>query len=153
MNNITKSVIAFVFSAAAFGGAQAAAENQPAYAPETHDQRSYNAAFYNDGPVSDHYQTAAHRGDRYNRRDRYDRGYDRYSRRRPHSRVVHRETYRTKYRARIVLVEEIYWTRSGRQQLVCSVLVKGPEAYYVPHRRLRRIANRDCSPRARIQYL
>ena len=165
MRNFTKTFVAFLFSACVYGGAQAAAEYRPSYCPERHDHRSHDANYYDYYDADDYYRSGPYRGSRdYNRYDnrrysdrRYDDRYDkrryrsRYSR--PRSRVVNRQTYRTRYRARVVLVEEIYWTRSGREQLVCSVLAKGPEAYYVPRKRLRRIARRDCSRYARIQFL
>jgi len=100
-----------------------------------------------------------------NRRGRYDRDrrarnnhhrrgrYTQYRRGFPRSQVVFRNVYPTRFRAEVVVVEEIYWTRSGRQQLVCSVVAKGPESYAVPDGRMRSLARQDCSRRARIQYL
>ncbi len=161
MKSILKTFIALVMGAGVYGLAQASANDRPDYCAIDHDHRSHNASYYDYYDQDKYYRAGPYRSNsrgRYNGRynDRYNDGHGRggrYDRRRPRSRVVHRETYNTRYRARITLVEEIYWTRSGRRQLVCSVLVKGPEAYYVPHRRLKRIAQRDCSPRARIQYL
>ncbi|GJL95626.1 MAG: hypothetical protein DHS20C05_20310 [Hyphococcus sp.] len=149
MNQITKSLITLLAGAGIFMSAQAAAEYRPDYCPRSHDHRSHNTNYYDYYEQDDYYRAGDYRGRRSD--NRYDRGYDDYYR--PRSKVVHRQTYRTQYRARIVLVEEIYWTRSGRKQLVCSVLAKGREAYYVPQRRMRRIANRDCSRNARIQFL
>ena len=101
--------------------------------------------------------------DRYGdyRHSRYDRGrYDhrRYDDRRRgyrghrgyRSRVVNREVYNTRYRARIVLLEEVVRTRRG-PRLFCTVSVRGPDANYVSERRVRRIARRDCSHDARIR--
>ncbi len=155
MQSLIKYFVAFTFAAGAIGAVQASAEYRPDYCAIDHDHRSHSASYYDYYPEDNYYRASDYRGrDDYRRRGRYDRGYRRgYERRRARSRVVNRETYSTRYRARIVLVEEIYWTRSGREQLVCSIIVKGREAYYVPQRRLRRIANRDCSRRARIQYL
>jgi len=157
MKSILKAAITLILGAGVYGFAQAAAEYRPDYCAIDHDHRSHNASYYDYYDEDKYYRAGPYRSNsrgRYNNRynDGYGRG-SRYDRRRPRSRVVNRETYNTRYRARIKLVEEIYWTRSGRQQLVCSVLVRGPEAGYVPHRRLKRIAHRDCSPRARIQYL
>lgn len=147
-----------------------------------HDHRSHSSSYYNYYPKDKYFRTGSYSDrrssyDSYDRRGRVDRDgrsrrgydrdgrgrrgydrdrghgqYDRRDRRRARSRVVFRETYRTNWNARIVLVEEIYWTRSGREQLVCSVVVKGRDAHQVPNRRLRRIANRDCSRSARVQY-
>lgn len=157
MKSFVKYLVAFTFAAGAVGVAQASAEYRPDRCNDDHDHRSHSASYYDYYDEDKYYRAGAYTGQRasYDRGRRYDgdRRGRRYERRRPRSRVVHRETYRTQYNARIVLVEEIYWTRSGREQLVCSVIVKGRDAYYVPQRRLRRIANRDCSRRARIQYL
>jgi len=168
--SVTKSVIALLFGAVIFGSAQASASDRPNYCSINHDHRSHNASYYNYFQKDSYYRAGSYRADRsydrsrrhnrHGRRDRhnrnYDRGYDRGYDSRSHrarSRVVNRESYSTRYHARIVLVEEVYYTRSGRKQLVCSVLVKGPEAYHVSQRRLERVANRNCSRRARIQYL
>lgn len=66
------------------------------------------------------------------------------------SRVVNRDVFRTRFRARIVLVEEIVQRRRG-PRLVCTVSVRGPEAAYVSRRRVHRIADRFCSSRARVR--
>ena len=63
--------------------------------------------------------------------------------------VVYRETFPTRHQARIVLVERAYRTPHGRR-LVCTVKARGPDRDYVSRKRMRRIANRTCSPRARI---
>ena len=157
MKSIIKAAFALVVGAGVYGIAPASADYKPDYCASDHDHRSHSASYYDYYDADKYYRAGSYRGARdYDRRDRrYDRRGDRYDRydRRARSRVVHRETFRTKYRARIVLVEEIYWTRSGREQLVCSVVVKGREAHYVPQRRLRRIANRGCSRHARVQFL
>lgn len=151
MTSLTKTIVALVFGALIYGGAQAAAEYRPDYCPSRHDHRSHDASYYDYYEKDDYYRAGPYRGARSN--DRYSRRDYRNYRGRARSRVVSRETFRTRWRARVVVVEEVYYTRSGREQLVCSVVVKGPEAYYVPHRRLRRLANRNCSRYARVQYL
>ncbi len=148
MKACVKAILTLILAAGAIGFAQASAEYRPDYCARDHDHRSHDASYYNYYEADKYSRAGSYRS---TGRRNYDRGYDNYYR--PRSEVVHRQTYNTRYRARINLVEEIYWTRSGRKQLVCSVLVKGPEAYYVTRKRLRRIARRDCSPRARIQYL
>ena len=158
MKSLFKAALALGLGIGVYGFAQASAEYRPDYCAVDHDHRSHNASYYDYYDADKYYRAGSYRGgsnDRYDRRGRYDDRYDRGGRyqRRARSRVVHRETFRTRYRASIVLVEEIYWTRSGRKQLVCSVVAKGREAHLVPQRRMRRIANRGCSPRARVQYL
>ena len=152
MKSLLKATFALVLGLGVYGFSQASAEYRPDYCAIDHDHRSHNSSYYDYYDADKYYRAGSYRGSRdgYNRGSRYDDG---YGRRRARSRVVHRETFRTQYRASIVLVEEIYWTRSGREQLVCSIVAKGREAHYVPQRRLRRIANRGCSPRARVQYL
>lgn len=144
--------------AGVYGFAQAAADYKPDYCAIDHDHRSHNTSYYDYYPKDNYYRAGPYRNrssGQGNRRYGDGRGYDRQQNRqyRARSRVVNRETYRTRWNARITLVEEVYWTRSGRRQLVCSVVVRGYDAHQVPHRRLERIARRDCSPRARIQYL
>lgn len=82
------------------------------------------------------------------RRD--DRRYD--HRRSRDGRVVNREVYDTRYRARIVLIEEIVRTRRG-PQLVCTVDARGPQAHRIPRKHLRKIARRECSRRADIRIV
>jgi hypothetical protein len=147
MKSILKAVIVLVMGAGAYGFAQAGASDQPNYCAIDHDHRSHNTSYYDYYPKDNYYRAGPYRS---SSRGHHNNGHG-YNR--PRSRVVHRETYGTRYDARITLVEEVYWTRSGRRQLVCSVTVRGHDAYNVPQRRLERIAHRDCSPRARIQYL
>ncbi|MEO1252814.1 MAG: hypothetical protein AAFW81_10770 [Pseudomonadota bacterium] len=146
-----KAWAAAIFGAVMFFTAQAAAADRPPYCPRDHDHRTHHADYY-DYYAADRYSRG---GDRYGhkryRGDRYGR-YGRYGRAR--SEVVFRRHFDLRqYNAYITVVEENYWTRSGRVQRVCSVLVRGPDAYYVPQRRLERAANRNCSRYARIQFL
>lgn len=94
-----------------------------------------------------------HRADRrYNERRRSRRNNQRgknHGYRGRDGRIVNRQVFDTRYQARIVLVEEVVRTRKGRR-LVCTVKARGQEASYVSKRRMRRIANNNCSPRARI---
>lgn len=161
------SLVTLVIGACTLGLTSASAESRPDYGDRGHDHQSHNVN-YDDYYDADQYSRAGpYRGSQqsysrgYDNR-RYDnrRGYDNYRGRnhranygRSNSRVVYRKNYSTKYRASITLVEEVYYTRSGREQLVCSIVTKGPEAYYIPKKRLRRIANRGCSKYARVQYL
>ncbi|NOX83245.1 MAG: hypothetical protein GXP06_09725 [Alphaproteobacteria bacterium] len=156
MKSILKAIIALIMGAGVYGFAQTAAAHQPDSCAINHDHRSHNASYYDYYPKDNYYRAGPYRSkSRGHHNSRYGngRGYDRRQSHRARSRVVNRETYRTRWNARITLVEEVYWTRSGRRQLVCSVVVRGYDAHQVPHRRLKRIAHRDCSPRARIQYL
>lgn len=148
-------------------GLSAAMANHPRpdHCDIDHDHRSHASNYYDYYPADKYYRSGrggvsvtVRAGSRYD--PYYDRGrrYDdyRYSGRRNgyrgrSARVVHRETFRTRYRARIVLTEEL--VRRGRYgpQLICTVQARGPEARYVPERRMYRIAHRNCSPRARIR--
>jgi len=117
-----KTVIALILGVSIFGSSQAMAEFRPDYCPRVHDHRSHNASYYNYYEKDDYYRAGEYRGtqSRANYESRYDgrrgRRYDNNRRdrsysRRARSRVVNRDTFSTKWRARIVLVEEIYWTR------------------------------------------
>ncbi len=76
--------------------------------------------------------------------------YDNSRRNRGGSKLIRRQSYNTKFRARINLREDLVYTRRGKR-LICTVSVYGPERNYVPTRRLKRIAHRDCSRHARIR--
>ena len=131
MRTLFKSMIAGALGIAAFASASAFADrpSDPGLYGGSGVSLSVN---FNDG-----YHKAHH-----NRGKRHYRRGDR--------RVVYRDVFQTRYRARIVLVEEIVHRRRG-SRLVCTVEARGPEAGYVSKRRLNRIANRNCSPRARIR--
>ena len=103
---------------------------------------------YRDGYYRDGYRDGYRRGDRHYRADH--RYKNRYNDRR-RGRLVNKEVFDTRYRARIVLTEEVVRNRRGYKRLVCTVHARGPEAEYVSKRRLNRIAKRNCSPRARIR--
>ena len=145
-------------------------DHRPAYCADDHDHRSHASNYYNFYEPDRYYRAGAYRGsglkisvrigdgynngrdyrrgDRdYRRGDRYYRASDRGNR----GRVVRRETFDTRYRARIVLKEEVVRSRRGHRRLVCTVKARGPEAGYVSERRMYRIANRNCSPRARVR--
>lgn len=73
-----------------------------------------------------------------------------------------RKVFQTRYRARVVLTEEIVRNQRSRNhrsrnrrgpRLVCTVEARGPQARYVPKRRLRRIARNNCSRRARVRII
>lgn len=162
--NFLKTILTMTLAISALGLAQASAGHKPDYCAIDHDHRSHDASYYDYYDSDKYYRAGEYRRSRsdtrYGYSGRNDRSYrhdDGYGRRdryyRPRSRVVSRQHYATRWNARITLVEEIYWTRSGRQQLVCSIVVRGRQAHHVSHRRLERIAYRDCSRRARIQYL
>lgn len=124
--------------------------------------RAHRARHNRDGGVSFSIVVGNDRYGRHGRYDRYDRSsrYDRYDRRhryhdrrhryRGHdARRVNREVFETRHRARIVLTEDVIRTRRG-PRFVCNVTARGPEARYVSERRMRRIADRYCSHRARV---
>lgn len=80
-------------------------------------------------------------------------GYDRYDNYRgPHggSRIVNRMSFDTRYRAHIVLVEEMHY-RGRHRELTCTVSVRGPQARYVPRGQVRSVAARHCSRGAKLR--
>ncbi len=98
------------------------------------------------------YRDDHHADRRYNERRRYRRNHHRgknHGYRGRDGRIVNRQVFDTRYQARIVLIEEAVRTRNG-PRLVCTVTARGREADHVSNRRMRRIANNNCSPRARI---
>jgi len=173
MQKTLKILIGAIIGFALLAGAQAGATSRPTYCEDDHDHRSHDANYYDYYDADSYYRAGPYRASaRYDRDLRYDDrrsyrgrrnyddrrgyrgrgyGYDRY----PRSEVVfkrnidlrgHRGTY-------VTVVEENYWTRSGRVQRVCSIVPKGYDAYNIPHRRLSQIARNNCSRHARIQYL
>ena len=154
MKTLLKSAIAGALGFFAFAAASAHAGNKPDDYDRDYDHRSHHA---------NHYDYYAH--DRYYRAGPYSssgvifsvrygdghyrRGHDSRHHRNKR-RVVHREIFNTRYRARIVLIEEVVHRRRGTR-LVCTVEARGPEARYVSKRRIHRIADRNCSPRSRIR--
>ena len=160
MNSLVKVAATLILGISAVGITQASAAATSSAAADDRRGDHYDDRHYDrrDGRYDRRHDR---RDRRYDRRGRYDRGeykrgryHDyRHYRGYPRSRLINRRHIDTRHRAYITVVEEVYYTRSGREQLVCSVLVRGPEAYYVPQRRLRRAANRHCSRYARIQYL
>lgn len=169
MKGFAKLLAAGASGLLALGASVAFASYQPDYCDFEHDHRSHAENYYDYYPADDFYRAGPYRdsgasfsvtvGDnRYRNYDRYDRGehYDRRDRGRRHGyrgrdgRVINRQVFDTRYRARIVLIEEAIRTRRG-PRLVCTVEARGPEARYVSERRLRRIARNNCSPRANIR--
>ncbi len=170
MKGFAKLLFAGASGFLALGASTAFASYQPDYCDIVHDHRSHAANYYDYYPADSYYRAGPYRdsgvsfsitvGDsRYRDYDRYDYGrhYDRRrDRGRRHgyrgrdSRVINREVFDTRYRARIVLVEEAVRTRRG-PRLVCTVKARGPEARYVSERRMRRIARNNCSRRADIR--
>ncbi|MEM9619435.1 MAG: hypothetical protein AAF936_15895 [Pseudomonadota bacterium] len=160
MNRFFKLFFAGVTGVAAFGAAAAFASNAPDYYAIDHDRRSHAATHHNDYPADQYYRAGPNRdqdvrlsiaiGDGYyDRQGRYDRGLRNGYRGRA-GRIINREVFDTRYRARIVLVEEAVRTRRG-PRLICTVQARGPEAGYVSGRRMHRIARNYCSPRARVR--
>ncbi|WDI32378.1 hypothetical protein PUV54_04120 [Hyphococcus flavus] len=165
MKTIFKTMIAAILGAAALGASAAWAK--PAHCAHDHDHRSHAADYYDYYPGDRYSRAGPYRDsgvsfsitfgdsrydDRYDRRGRhYDRG-RRNGYRGDRARVVKRQTFNTRYRARIVLVEEVIRTRGG-PRLRCTVDARGPQARYVPYKRMRRIANRNCSRRAQVRIV
>lgn len=148
MKTLLKSAIAGALGLFAF----AAASAQAGYKSDHHN-RSHHANHY-DYSHDRYYRAAPYRGSGVTVSVKYGDGYRRHGYDRRHykkkRRVVHREVFNTRYRARIVLIEEVVHRRRGKR-LVCTVEARGPEARYVSKRRIHRIADRNCSPRARIR--
>lgn len=168
MKPIFKTVIAAALGAAALGASAALAK--PAYCSHDHDHRSHAADYYDYYQADKYYRAGPYRdsgfsfsvsvGDGYDYYDR-DRRYDRYDRhysgrrhgyRDDRGRIVNRQIFDTRYRAHIVLTEEIVRTRHG-PRLLCTVDARGPDARYVSTRRMHWIADRNCSRRARVRIV
>lgn len=170
------------FAALGFSAASAdGGRDRPERCDDDHDHRSHSATYYDYYDHDRYYRAGPYRGvsvtigagdrrgdwdrdrrwdddygygDRYRDGDRYrgrDGRYDdRYDHRR--SRVVYRQVFDTRYRARIVLVEQAFYSRRGEYR-VCTVEARGPEARYVPRGQMRSIAARNCSRRSDIRIL
>ncbi|MCB2114403.1 MAG: hypothetical protein KDD85_12785 [Parvularculaceae bacterium] len=134
--------------------------NRPHHCAIDHDHRYHSRDYYRYYPKDRYYRADPEfsislsfgNGGYYDRGGRYyDRRY--YDRRgyRNAGRVINRDVYRIRgYRADAILVEEVYPGRRGRNR-VCTVTARGPDARYVPHGQLRRIAARGCSRYADIR--
>ncbi|NNL87998.1 MAG: hypothetical protein HKP25_02930 [Marinicaulis sp.] len=171
MTNLLKAAIAGATALFALGLTAASADRgdrrdyRPDYCKVDHDHRSHASNYYDYYPADRYYRGGKYRDSgvslsitvgndgyrdrRYNDRRYRDRGYRNGYRGRD-GRVINRQVYDTRHRARIVLVEEVVRTRRG-PRLYCTVEARGRDRHYVSKKRLRRIANRDCSPRARVR--
>lgn len=176
MRTTVRILAALALGAGAFGFTAASAEHRdggyesrsdygrPEHCDIDHDHRSHATNYYDYYPADHYYRAGPYRGSgvslsvrigdddhrgRRGYRDHNDYGYgygDRYRDGRP----LRREVFDTRYRARIVLIEEVVRTHHG-PRLTCTVSARGPEADYVPYGRLRSVAARECSPRARVR--
>lgn len=168
MNTTIKSLVAGLIAVATLSTASAWAA-RPDICRADHDHRSHATDYYNYYPADSYYRAGPYRdsgvsfsitfgNDRsYNRsRDNRARRYDDRGRRNGYrgreGRIVNRQVFQTRYRARIVLVEEVVRTRNG-PRLLCTVDARGREAGYVPRKRLKRVARRNCSDRSRIRIV
>ncbi|NNL88879.1 MAG: hypothetical protein HKP25_07390 [Marinicaulis sp.] len=70
--------------------------------------------------------------------------------RRDYRRSQTRKVFNTRYRATIILTESYLSGRRGGRQ-VCTVTVRGPQARYIPKKKVRRIAKNNCSRWAKIR--
>lgn len=163
MKTMMKTTFAAIIGIAALGVTGAWAK--PDICRVNHDHRSHAADYYNYYPADNYSRAGNYRAndrqsglrisisvgdnDRYDRRDNR---YDRRDRNRNNGRVVNREVFDTRYRARIILTEQVVRTRNG-PRLVCTVDARGPQAHRVPNKRLRRIARNNCSHRAQIRIV
>ena len=169
MRNLIKPMIAGAVAIATLSAGAAWAKPDPCRAD--HDHRSHASDYYNYYSADKYSRRGAYKqsgvtfsisfgDDNYDRRGRYDdrgrnRGRDYHHRndqRSRQGRVVNREVFDTRYRARIVLTEQVVHTRRG-PRLLCTVDARGPQARYVPNKRLRKVAKRNCSRRAEIRII
>jgi len=143
MKTVIKAIAAGLVGFAAIGITAASADRG-----DRHDDRRDRNGVSFSIVISDQDGYYDNRRNRHydNRRYRnYDNGY-----RSRGNRVVSRRVLDTRFRARIVVKEEIVHRRRGAR-LICTVTPRGPEADYVPYRRLKRVARNHCSPRARVK--
>ena len=170
MKRFLKPVIAGAIAIATLSAGAAWADHKPDPCRVDHDHRSHASNYYNYYPADRYSRAGAYRDsgvtfsisfgdgyhdDRYDRRDRYRDRHDNGRRngyRGREGRIINREVYDTRYRARIILTEEIVRSRRG-PRLICTVDARGPEARYVPNKRLRKIARRECSRRAEVRIV
>lgn len=166
----TALLISFI-SFCVFNITSADAKSRPAYCPTLHDHRVHDADYYSYYPragtaYKKHKKTSRHYHyghdhkkhqykNQHKNRDHYykDKGHNYKShyngyKKRP-NRIVSRTALDTRYRARIIVQEEIVYGKK-RKRLICTVKTRGPEAAYIPYRRLKRVAYNYCSPRARV---
>ncbi|WP_411819492.1 hypothetical protein ABFZ85_11765 [Hyphococcus formosus] len=158
MNKFLKTIGIAAIGMATLGVTTAMAA-RPDHCRHDHDHRSHAANYYNYYAADRYYRAGPYQksglsisvrlGDDRNHDRRYDRGYNYNSRER---RIVNREVFDTRYNARIVLTEQVVRSRHGRQ-LICTVDARGRQAHRVPHKRLRKVARRNCSKRAQIRIL
>lgn len=149
--SVALAMVGGVIAAPALADGRGGYDARPPLCPEDHDHRAHDANYY-DYYAKDRYYAAGPyqpaRGDgRYYGDGRY--GYGRggnWGR----DRIIQRRDFPTPYRARIVLVEKVEWTRNG-EYLTCNVFATGPDAEYVRNRDLRRVARNYCSRRADIR--
>ncbi len=160
MKMFVKTMIAATIGLATMG-LTAASAARPDICRADHDHRSHAANYYNYYPADRYSRAGDYRqsglsfsitfGDSYDNDRRYDRS-RRNGYRNDRGRVVNREVFDTRYRARIVLVEEVVRTRRG-PRLLCTVDARGPQSHYVPRKRLKRVARNNCSRRAQVRIV
>ncbi len=102
-----------------------------------------------------YYNNRGYKGNRYDR-NRYSKNRDHkanHHKRKHHasgSKLIKRDIFHTRFDAKIVLKEELFYGDYGKK-LICTVKAKGYEAEYVPYRRLKRVADKNCSYRAKVK--
>lgn len=153
----------------ALGAANASANGKPGFCDFDHDHRSHTANYYDHYKADKYYKAGPYQrssvsfsirvGDRYDpytNRNRYNNSRTvqaDYGRRNGYrgasSRVLKKQTYDTRHRAKILLVEEVVYNKR-RPNLVCTVKAVGPDARYVSNKRIKFIAKDKCSYNARI---
>lgn len=175
MRAIQKALALIGFGIAAFGVTAVSADDgrrgrdyddggryessRPARCDIDHDHRSHDPRYYDYYPEDRYSRAGPYRGAGYDGDRRYDDGYGRgdgyrdgYGR--GGSRVIRRQVFDTRYRARIFLVEEEFFGgRGGYGRRVCTLDVRGPDQRYVPYGYVRSLANRACSRRSEIRII
>jgi len=167
MKTLFKLLAALVLGTAALGFTAASAghddrydEDRPDSCDIDHDHRSHAASYYDYYPADRYSRAGPYRGSRVSlsvrvgddyrgrRHGHYYNDYG-YGGRYGYGQPVHREFYEPSHRARIVVIEEVAYTRYG-PRLTCTVSAHGPDAHHLSYRSLRRIAAHECSPRAHV---
>lgn len=165
---IASAVMALIFIGAAPAEARGGRDrDRPGQCANDHDHRSHAANYYDYYAPDRYYRAGAYRGGGVtvtigdpravnNGRGYYsDRGFnDRRGyvdpRARRGSEVVYRDVIPARGAARIIVTEEIVYGRRGAVR-VCTVEAVGRDAWDISNRRLRQIAQRNCSRQASIR--
>jgi len=155
------------------GVSSAAAFDRPDPCEYDHDHRSHSVNYYDYYKKDKYYRAGPYRGAgftisfgnrNYAKSGYYRDGYSDYRSRRGDrhrkkrykrnrgAKLVRSDYFRTKYDARILLTEKVFYNDYGKS-IVCSVKPVGYEAEYIPYKRLKRVAHKNCSYGSKIKIL